>query len=127
MDRRSLLKGVAAIAPAIAAGGIATAADAELLDLGRQLNASWKAETDFLDANPMCSDEEFDAFFQTSSAIVARIEALRPTTPQGFAVKARAVSWCHSGEAVDLSTHTGQPATDIRLVNSIIEDLLRIT
>ena len=126
--RRTLL-GEAAAGTALAVPALATAAephpDAELLRLGRELDAAWAHERATYARMKGSYSKEADRITQAAmlatGEIVDRIEELPATTLDGFKVKARAVSWCYDGGEVDLGF---QGTTDERLANAIIRELL---
>lgn len=92
--------------------------DSVLLALGGHLQKAW-TEQRRLEGTGI----EFEAAWNEVSAVVGRIETLPARTLDGLAIKALAVSWCHSGEwPIELKD---DPTTDIRLAQSIITDLLR--
>jgi hypothetical protein len=65
-----------------------------------------------------------------TSAIVEAIAATRATSLADFRVKARALLWCYSGDYKELTEELfdeptyGGATTDVRLIHSIIADLL---
>jgi hypothetical protein len=126
LSRRRLL---GALAVGLAAGPVVAMAaheDADLLALGAQLEAAWKRQNE---ADAQClagdGDESYpavEAAWDVCHAIALKIERLRASTIEELRVKARAVLWCHSGEdRIELSEHQ---TTDIRLAQSILDDLL---
>ena len=130
MNRRAILAGVAAIAPvaALTAAPALAAPDAELIALGERLRAAWSADKATIDRlrgiDTHAAYAEIDASIAACSAIVADIESMRATTLEGVKVKALAVSWCHSGEPFDDESFSEQATTDVRIVSSILNDLL---
>lgn len=138
LTRRGVLSG---LPMAIAGGAVVTVAanpvpapcapqpDAELIQLGEAFEAAWRAERgEWLLAE--CKDDiTGEAAYaracvanHTTSAMVDRIMTCRALTLDGLRIKARAVSWCHSGDPI-WNGAFGE-ATDSRLVVSIIRDLL---
>lgn len=106
----------------------AVARDARLLELGQCLDEAWARERETCNAikahghdNP-CDELEaaFDTAYKVCGGVVDEIMAMPASTLEGLKVKARAVSWCHSGEEVILGD---QNTTDMRLVASILRDL----
>ena len=111
-SRRTLLRNIAAgsvlaaPASALAIDGVSVRPDAELLRLGRELDAAWAHERATYARMKGSYSQEGDritqAAFDATGEIVGRIEELLATTLDGFKVKARAVSWCYDGGEVDL-------------------------
>jgi hypothetical protein len=66
---------------------------------------------------------EFDVAFKKVAAIVERIAASPAVTIEGLRVKAKALSWCHAFEPIDLTAQFGDTA-DVRVITSIVRDLL---
>src|SRR5262245_48661073 len=66
---------------------------------------------------------DVDAAWAAVAAVVDKIEAIPAHTLEGLRGKARAISWCHSGERP--IEFQDDPTTDIRLAQSIVADLLR--
>jgi hypothetical protein len=116
-----------------ALGGLPTSLaghDAELIALGAQLEAAWKDQNraelalDYRnDPLDPAAIREFERTRAIASAIVDTIEATSARTLAGLRVKARAISWCHCGEAIEL---TDEQTTDIRLAQTMIADLLAV-
>ncbi len=113
--------------PSLAPGQVDTD-DAVLIELGRLLDSSWKEE-DEIDASyqrsgkPEALGIAWDAAFQRTGAIADRILAVPARTIAGLQVKARAIAWCHRGEA-EIVLMEDQRPTNILLAESIICDLL---
>lgn len=109
--------------------------DALLLELGARLEAAWASERRQLSAvrvrrdvdtpKHKRDDREFEARYKATSGIVDQIEVLHAHTLEGLRVKARAISWCHSGDPVILFDDD-QNTTDLRLTQSILNDLMRM-
>ncbi len=78
-------------------------------------------------ANPHASDEAVRASLEPGHLLVDQIEHMEAQTFQGLLVKARAISWCNSGEEIDKDRFCPYPAatTDARIAASIVRDLLR--
>jgi hypothetical protein len=108
-----------------------TSPDAELIALGAELRTAWAIERDAYsrhEGNDTPEVEEMlGAFVTATKAVVDKIEALRATTLEGLKVKALAISWAHCGEPIedrDFAFNHQYVTTDVRLVASIIRDLL---
>ena len=134
--RRILAAGTATLAsplaavPALAAVTTGPHPDALLLALGRDLDVAWATEREtfaaFAGVDTPEADDLTDAASDATSAIVAEIEQLSATTLAGLAVKAKAVSWCHSGEPIGPDSMNEQATTDVRLASSMVRDLLQL-
>lgn len=97
---------------------IEPASDAYLLSLGHALEIAYQAEM----ALPQgCHEEQFEAVFQKCSELANQIMAEKAHTLAGILVKAKAVSWCRSGENFDLKDFE---TTDEKVAASIINDLM---
>jgi hypothetical protein len=106
--------------------------DHELLVLGAAMEESWTAENrhdaatrdDF--SQQAC--DEHEAICAITSSIVDRICALQATTLAGLLVKARAVSWCHCGDAIEINSFAVKygATTDVILAASLTRDLLQM-
>lgn len=95
--------------------------DAKLLALGEKLDIAWAKEIEVENARPF-DEVTFENAIYASSSIVREIRRYRATRWESLRVKARAVSWCWSGEV-----YTGpNGTTDEKLVESILQDLLSI-
>ena len=114
-------------AAAAAVPGIGS--DVELLALGDQLAAAETKMNAFEARNPDCTDEELDEAMAPARSIVDRIEHMEAHSLDGLTVKARAISWCNSGEEIDPDRFCPYPraTTDARIAASIVRDLLRRT
>ena len=125
--RRSLAGGallaLLGTAAASAAPGAPPHPDAALLRLGAELDAAWLHQEA---AAKSMSDDEFEAMMDAGGVLVDRIEHLPARTLEGLLVKARAISWCNSGEEIDPDRFSPYPSatTDARLAASIVRDLL---
>ena len=119
-SRRSLLAGATllAAAPVAAVAAPPSHPDAVLLALGAELDARWAAER--IASKTVESDEELDRICEHTGAIAHQIAGTPATTLAGYRVKARAISWCHDGEPVDL----GDDSTAHDFANRLIADLL---
>jgi hypothetical protein len=101
--------------------------DAELIRLGHELEAFWKAENAVYER--LKGDTSDEATAQTTAAnrltfdVVDQIEALSASTLEGVLVKVLAVSWCHCGDALEDDMFSDQNTTDVRLVSAILRDL----
>jgi hypothetical protein len=113
------------------AAGLATPAlastpnpDAELIALGRAMEAAWIEEKRAFAADEDDSTLAQQALLQTGT-IVDQIEAVRATTIEGLAVKRRALAWCFAGGPVTAEELCDQefPTTDFRIIASILDDL----
>ena len=121
---RRALAGVAALLPlATAAAPPTSGPNAELLRLGAALEAAWAHQEALL---PSCTDAELATTMAPCSALVDRIEQIPARTLEGLMVKARAISWCNSGEEIDPDRFCPYPGatTDGRIAASIVRDLL---
>jgi transposase InsO family protein len=103
---------------------------AELLQLGKELSAAWTAErqTETL-LRRDAPAAEFERAYRRTSRIVRKIEKTPAHTLEGLRVKARAVSWCHSGDKISIKTQCANArgdlhTTDLRLMRAIVGDLL---
>ena len=134
-SRRSILSQLPAASIAMGAtlGSLAPVTagpqgDAELLRLGREFEAAWSHEIAVLarlkGVDTPAGDEEFDAAIDAVSAIVDRIEVIPATSLAGLQVKARAISWCHSGEPLEAEAFSDQQTTNVRIAASLVNDLL---
>lgn len=123
-SRRAVMAGLAGtvIAGAAPAAILDDSPDAALLALGEALDAAWLAEQED-DARYRRTGEWGDeAIFQRCSALVDRIARTPAYTLDGLRVKAKAISWCHSGECIDLEPRY-EHTTDMRMAHSILRDL----
>lgn len=129
-SRRRFLMTAPAAALAIHTGAPIGEPDADLLDLGRQLRAAWAAENEtaakWAGTYTAEAARATTAAADTTRAIAERIEKLPATTLAGVRVKVDAVSWCCSGEPFEDDTfcHYAKPTTEVRIVSSILRDLL---
>ncbi|MFA5952786.1 MAG: hypothetical protein WC807_21210 [Hyphomicrobium sp.] len=101
-------------------------AEDEILEgLGEQLEAAWKFEreatAEFLNEATI-SEDDLNAISDETGRVVQKIISLKAATLQGLRVKARAFQWCYADEEARLSGST----TDIRLVQSILDDLFAV-
>ncbi len=121
--------GFGAVLPA--AAETVASPDARLLELGRQFEAAWVQQNR---ADDLCeetlSEEAYaliEAAVDATSAIVHKIDEFQAHTLAGLYVKARAVSWCHSGEEMHAdSLAFDRATTDLRLAAMIVRDILAI-
>ena len=102
-------------------------ADAELIILGQRFDIAWNKQQhiEALASNDEAGDALLSDAVEATSCIVDQIEQLPAATLQGFRIKAKAVSWCQAGQAINL--HLGpdpKPRADIQLANGILNDLL---
>lgn len=104
--------------------------DAELVRLGRLLDAAWADERDALEAARRSKDAATDALWEAAcdrtGLVVDAIEAMAATTVDGLKAKARACLWCHNGEPFGDASFDEQATTDVRLAAGILRDLLAI-
>jgi hypothetical protein len=138
--RRALF---ASIPPAITVGAILSVAnaemvvtakpDAELIELGHQLQVAWAQEKELFalcrDSISDCTEGEADAVWKEAGAaheacskIVASMEELQAHTLAGIRVKVMALSWTHNGEEFSPDFFGGD-ATDFCLAAQIMRDL----
>jgi hypothetical protein len=141
LPKRSAL--FAGIPAAITVGAVLSAAtaemvvtinpDAELIELGRQLQVAWAREKELF---ALCRDsisdgaegeadavwKEAEAAHEACSKIVARMEELQAHTLAGVRVKVLALSWTHNGEEFSPDFFGGD-ATDFCLAAQIMRDL----
>lgn len=66
-------------------------------------------------------DERYDLCYEMTNGIVLQILDKQAFSLEDLKVKAAAIDWCHCGD-VDFEATT----TDMRMVHSIISDLLKI-
>lgn len=124
--RRNVLKTFALLPLAFGYRKAVAADDFELIELGRQLEASMlEMDALYIDGDEP-SDEAFVIAYNKSESLVHRIEKLPATTMRGLKAKRLAVGWCHGGEAVDLDYGLAK-TTDLRLANGILADIDAIT
>jgi hypothetical protein len=102
--------------------------DAELLRFGAQFDAAWRAESL---AEEKAGDAEFQTACDVTSDVVDRILNIQARSIEGLCVKARALSWCHSGEFDGFLPEPGDMmmndgTTDMRLADSICRDLVAL-
>lgn len=124
-NRRALLGGIA-IAPLLALPALAALhPDAEILRLGRLMEAHWEVErqSETAGAHDQNEDEPVETAFHKTRQVVIEIEAATASTLEGLRVKARACLWCHSGELPTLEDFEAA-TTDVRLAVGIVRDLL---
>lgn len=119
ITRRNVFRGLPLAAVAYAIPAISMADDAELRLLGQDFEKAWTDE-DAVYATEGYDVDVADAASERTSAIVRRINDCPAHTLEGLRIKAAAISWCHSGK-IDLPN----AGADMKLVNSIIFDLLR--
>jgi len=133
ITRRSLISGTAAVAstgtavllpslPVLAGTG---GDDAKLMQPYDDLRRAWALQNS-LDVT--LTDEEFetgklDAAMNACGVIVDQIEQCHATTIEGLRAKALAFLWCHGGD-ITLKEFTYEQTTDVRLIKSIVHDLL---
>lgn len=102
--------------------------DAELIRLGALLDAAM-AEEDALWAAALAdaaSEKVAIAANDRTHDIVRQIETVSAVSLAGLLVKARSLCWCKSGEPVtaeDFYDGGGPPATDTRVMISMLNDL----
>jgi hypothetical protein len=128
----------AALGAVLAAGAAAATAlpagahidpKGSLATLGAEFEETWAAEK-------AADDDAVEAANDRARAIVRAIETTRATSLADFRVKARALLWCYSGDYEEMigvlfgpanasiATRGDAVTTDIRLLRSIVEDLL---
>ncbi len=135
ITRRNVLAGIplAAIAASFPALADSPRDDATLVELGKALEASMRAEVSAysqvnLDAGEWSPDCE--AAYEASYALVGRIEPLPVHTVAGLRAKANAANWCSRGVPYGDGKWSCDPdgfgteTTDMRLVTQIVEALL---
>lgn len=118
ITRRNVFRGLPLAAVAYAIPVMTMADDAELRKLGTSLADAWADEDTAYAAEAW---DEADAASERTLALVARIQSLPAHTLDGLRIKAQAIAWCHSGDV-----QLPNAGTDMRMVNSIIADLLRV-
>lgn len=128
-SRRSILAAGLALAPVAALPALPADSDAELIRLGAALDAAWKAQNI---SEGKDDSAEFMAAYNFARDIVDRILNVQARSIEGLCVKARALSWCHSGEFEGILPGPGElqvreRTTDICFVDSICRDLLVIS
>jgi len=69
------------------------------------------------------SEAYWHALMDPGKELAERIEAMSAHTLEGLSVKALAILWCHTGEFEGF----GLGATDERLMESIVRDLLTLS
>lgn len=124
--RRSVFRGLPLAAIAASMPAMLSAADADLLVLERELDEAWNAEREIVAMEPDDYDAEFEAMAGMACArtrdVVHRIQEIDATSLHGIRVKAKAMSWCHSGR---LETDPGHPS-DINFAFGIVQNILRL-
>jgi hypothetical protein len=118
--RRSIFRGLPLAAVAYAIPAMTMADDAELRLLGQEFKQAW-ADEDALYAIEGYDLDAADAASERTSAIVKRINDCPAYTLEGLRIKAAAIAWCHSGDV-----QLPNAGADMKLVNSIVFDLLRV-
>lgn len=103
------------------------ASENELLFLDKMLDEAWEKErAAYAETKSMEDGEAADKITEAandySSSIVKLIGQIPATTLRGLQVKAKAVSWCHSGDEIKWDAET----TDQQVALSILNDLLAI-
>lgn len=122
-SRRHVLKSIVGMAAASSVAATSPAiADDRLLRLGAEMKELWTWERQVYNIKKSDAklEAEWDILFDRLGVIAKSISKQPATTLEGFKIKAQAISWCHSGETVDL----GDGTTDILIANGIIADLL---
>lgn len=122
--RRSMvaaLTGAAMIGPA-SASILDDSPDAALLALGAALDAAWLAEKAEDLRYRQTREWGDDTAFLRCKSIAERIACTPAYTLDGLRVKAKAISWCHCAESVDLAP-TLAHTTDLQIAHSILRDL----
>lgn len=123
ISRRTMLARAAAATvtgPIALANGSDAHTDTRLVQLGRELEASWAAEKAVCAIEPI-DEAACDAAIECTSAIVDQIKRCAARTMAGLRVKAQAIAWCHGG-----APHIENETTDLQLAQTIVEDLLRV-
>jgi hypothetical protein len=143
--RRAVMAGLAAAPvaglPAIAGG------DAQLLGLGKQLEAAWAHQNCAYSLIPDSDDNAVvEVAEQVANEAAARageivdtIIETKATTFEGLKIKARALSWCHCGGFDGIAETVGniwwdddgkvvkdKPTTDRLIADSILFDLIAL-
>jgi hypothetical protein len=88
--------------------------DRALIQLGEKLEQAW--------SHQLRRDNE--AAYVRVAEIVRKIASTPARSLEGMRIKARAIAWCHAGEAPIFLTEN--PTTDVRIAESIVADLLAI-
>jgi hypothetical protein len=116
---------------------LAPTADERLLDLGRQFNEAWTEQKRVGDElTAMLRLHETDVDHEAHDRVSRLADEILATPAQSFAglrVKARALLWCQSGEPcaqenpprIPFDWRRPAEATDEKLIESILADLLR--
>lgn len=103
--------------------------DAELLALGRELDAALVVERAALAAAAADDDAAIEAALDAVGKIIDRIPHIPATTLEGLAVKARAFLWCgHEPDEVgpEVFADIFGCSTDQQLAGSVMRDLVRL-
>jgi hypothetical protein len=102
-------------------GSAPTDPDAELLALGRDFMAAWDAERAY---DIRQGDEGYEALLAATSEIGDRIQAIRPTTLEGYRLKARVAQHCQTDDLSLSFELTTQTDGDSGVAQTIVNDLL---
>ena len=141
MSRRLMLATLAG-STLVAAAGPAPAAivhpdDEKLLDLGLRLAeldtrvraADAKLEvpydTSIRSRIEKAYEAEIDEAVEAGSQIIEQIEATPAHSLHGLKVKAQAIAWCQGEDKIAISH--GDSTRDLRIANSLINELLALT
>jgi hypothetical protein len=107
--------------------------DAEIFRLGAEIEAAWKREDELIEAakdTPEDAPEHgaLEAQVDVAGDLIDQLLKLRAGSVEALQVKARAIAWCQagSGEAITIIDPDRKAATDMRLAQSIVEDLLAL-
>jgi hypothetical protein len=104
--------------------GVATMAEAAPSTMKMLSERLWAIERNAL---AFGTDEECEATADATSELVDRIVSMPAKTLEDFRVKARALSWCYSGDIdIDLFEDCPQNTTDVQIARSILRDLLAV-
>lgn len=95
--------------------------DADLIALGAKFEAAW-AEQRAYDIER--GDAGYSALQDTTSAIGRCIQAIRPTTLEGFRIKARVAQECQTDTLTECFELTTQSYSDEAVAQTIVNDLL---
>jgi len=107
--------------------------DAEIFRLGAEIEAAWRREDELIAAAKDASEEApehgaLEAQVDIAGDLIDKLLKLRAGSLEALQVKARAIAWCQAGsnEAITILDPDRPAATDMRLAQSIIEDLLAL-
>ncbi|WP_156453751.1 hypothetical protein [Methylobacterium sp. CCH5-D2] len=131
-NRRGVLAGLAA-APfgGAVAAAVAADPDATLLALGTRFEAAWAHErkTDARFKGDLSAEAvaACEAAYAATGLIAEEIEPIRANTLAGLYVRARVLLWCMGSDPLIAEQFSDSPpATDVRMIVSLAQDVLRI-